>query len=111
MYANWYVDDTNRAKIENGAGSVTKEHYLDFVINNVARVIVAQYGKGYVTLNNTGTNNTELNRAYQFYKEFGNGKFSGVYAANILNEVLDDVRKFANSSEEIPSSASEVDFV
>ncbi len=111
LYANWYVDDTNRAKIENGAGSVTKEHYLDFVINNVARVIVAQYGKGYVTLNNPGTNNTELNRAYQFYKEFGNGKFSGVYAANILNEVLDDVRKFANSSEEIPSSASEVDFV
>ena len=110
LYANWYVDDTNRAKIENGAGSVNKEHYLDFVINNVARVIVAQYGKGYVSLNKPSYKG-ELLTAYRFYAKFGNGKFSGVYAANILNEVLDDVRKFANSSEEIPSSASEVDFV
>ena len=46
LYSNWYADENNLNEIKNASGTsgTRAEYYADYVLNNVARMLIFNYG-------------------------------------------------------------------
>ncbi len=110
LYSNWYVDSSNYQEIKSasGSGSTTAEDYADYVLNNVARRLVFDYGAagGITTYVPGNADSVKLKNEYKLYKNT-NGFPEG---DSMLKKVYDDVISFINNKGEVLDAANEVEF-
>ena len=112
LYSNWYADENNLNEIKNASGTsgTRAEYYADYVLNNVARMLIFNYGGSEFSVYNPhiiATINTsrDLVTAYDGYnkKHFTN-------ADAMLTKVYNDVTTFATGNESITKAENEVEF-
>lgn len=112
LYSNWYADENNLNEIKNASGTsgTRADHYADYIFNNVARMLIFNYGGSEFSVYNPhiiATINTsrDLVTAYDGYnkKHFTN-------ADAMLTKVYNDVTTFATGNESITKAENEVEF-
>lgn len=111
LYSNWYLNEENKSKIKSkGDGS---DSYFDFIINSVARVILFEYPISTFKLNANVQGCYELGRHYNLFHSLSKSNYRFLKPSQnekLINDIMDDVEKFVNSNQEIPSGENEVDF-
>lgn len=108
LYSNWYADETNYNEIKSASGtSGTKaEDYADYVLNNVARMLIFVNGGISVTNPRKACNYCpELRAAFDGYN-----KKQFTKADSMLQKVYNDVTTFATGNEPITKAENEVEF-
>ena len=108
LYSNWYADETNYNEIKSASGtSGTKaEDYADYVLNNVARMLIFVNG---------GISVTNPRKACKYCPELraafdGYNKKQFTKADSMLQKVYNDVTTFATGNEPITKAENEVEF-
>lgn len=110
LYSNWYADETNYNEIKSASGtSGTKaEDYADYVLNNVARMLIFVNGGISVTNPRKACNYADCPELRAAFDGYNKKQFTK--ADSMLQKVYNDVTTFANGNEPITKAENEVEF-
>lgn len=110
LYSNWYADETNYNEIKSASGtSGTKaEDYADYVLNNVARMLIFVNGGISVTNPRKACNYADCPELIAAFDGYNKKRFTK--ADSMLQKVYNDVTTFANGNEPITKAENEVEF-
>ncbi len=110
LYSNWYADETNYNEIKSASGtSGTKaEDYADYVLNNVARMLIFVNGGISITNPRKACNYADCPELRAAFDGYNKKQFTK--ADSMLQKVYNDVTTFANGNEPITKAENEVEF-
>lgn len=114
LYSYWYNDNAGRNEILSGfSGSdENKNDYIDYIVSNVARLAVHNYGDENIKFDLYPSSPT-LKAEKGFYEAenfkdksgLSNGGAAGQYSLATLKKVWEDVKKAAESGDVVPSTS------
>ena len=113
LYSYWYNDDNGRNEILNGfSGSEeNKSDYIDYIVNNVARLTVSNYGGENIKFDLfPGSDSLKKEKGFYETNSFkdkaglSNGGAAGQYSLATLKKVWEDVKQAAESGDVVPST-------
>ncbi len=120
LYSYWYNDDNGRNEILNSSpgngatngfqGPGEQNDYVDYVVNNVARLAVYKYGGTNVKFNLATKNSLKDEKKFYETDNFkansglASAGANGKYSLWILNKVWQDVQTAAMTDDSVPST-------
>lgn len=110
LYSNWYADETNYNEIKSASGTsgTRAEDYADYVLNNVARMLIFVNGGISVTNPRKACNYADCPELRAAFDGYNKKQFTK--ADSMLQKVYNDVTAFANGNEPITKAENEVEF-
>lgn len=113
LYEYWYIGEGRSQILSGFSGPGDASDYVDYVANNVARLVVANFGGDNIKFDLYPSSDS-LKKEKSFYEVndfkdragLSNGGAAGAYSLSILRKVWQDVQTAANSNNSVPSTSN-----
>ena len=113
LYSYWYNGEGRNQILSGFSGPGDANDYVDYVVNNVARLTIANFGGdnikfGLYPSSDSLKNEKSFYEVNDFKDRAGlsNGGAAGAYSLSILRKVWQDVQTAANSNNSVPSTSN-----